>query len=313
MELPRLDNPQYKDIYIKLSTSRCKLSIARSYGQLSCRISQLLFMLIALSWEEDLNRIKLQAKITNLLKKYDDCINDPALSRLYDKNDPRDVDYIPLSRDSLERYIFREPNRAINIFPMAIVLFMEADSFKREYPYGHITHYFLLIRRGDSFSIISSYGSDNVTIPQQELIIEPAEFSSFIDAVHSNNYGIILPLIRKYFLLNGVVTQYIDTESESRKKTITVEVEEGARKELEYYSDKIIRIYYFTNLVDGYIKAILEETSGGKKYKKIIKNSKKITKNNKRKTKNNKRKTKNNKRKTKNNKRKIKNNKSKKR
>jgi hypothetical protein len=62
---------------------------------------------------------------------------------------------------------------------MAILLFMEDKTFKSEYPYGHIIHYFLLIRRGDSFSIISSYGSDNVTIPQQELIIEPEEFSSF--------------------------------------------------------------------------------------------------------------------------------------
>lgn len=295
MELPRLDNEEYKHIYMKMSTAGCKLPITKHIGFVSCRVSQLVFMLIALSWQDNLNSEELKRKIAFLQKSYDECIKDQALSRLYEKNDPRRVDFIPLSRDSLDIYIFRQSNRTINIFPMAIVLFMDDDSFKSEYPYGHITHYFLLIRRGDSFSIISSYGSDNVTIPQQELIINPEEFAAFIDAVSINNYEIILPLIRKYFLLNGVVTRYIDTESASRKKTITVEPEEGARKELEYYSDKTIRIYYFTNLVDGFIKEILQETSGGKKYKKITKNNKKITKNSKRKTKNNKRKIKNNK------------------
>jgi len=295
MELPTLDDSQYKDIYMKVSTARCKLSVTKSYGQVSCRVSQLLFMLIALSWEGHLNRSKLQAKITYLIEKYDECIRDPALSRLYVENDPRQVEYIGLTTDSLYRYIFHQANMAINIFPMAIVLFMEDDMFMHQYPNGHITHYFLLIRRGDSFSIISTYGSPNVTIPQQELPIDPAEFATFIDAVNRKNFAIILPLIKKYFLLNGVVTQYTDTDSGPRKKIITVEPEAGAVKELEYYSNKTISIYYFPTLVDDYIKAILAETSGGKKYKKITKNSKRITKNNKRKTNNNKRKVKNNK------------------
>ena len=294
MELPRLDNEEYKNIYTKVSTARCKLSVTKTYGQVSCRISQLLFMLIALSWEGNLNRSNLKAKITYLIEKYDECIRDPTLSRLYELNDPQ-IEYIGLTPSSLDTNIFRQTNRSINIFPMAIVLFMEDDMFMRQYPHGHITHYFLLIRRRDSFSIISSYGSPNVTIPQQELPIDMGEFLSFIDAVNSNNYGIILPLIKKYFLLNGVVTQYIDTDSGPRKKTITVQPEEGAMKELEYYRGKRISIYYFPSLVDGYIKEILNESSGGKKSKRKTKNSKRKTKNNKRKTKNNKRKTKNNK------------------
>lgn len=290
MELPRLDNPQYNYMYIKMSTAGCKLSLTKSIGTVSCRVSQIIFMLIALSWEDNLNRTKLQAKIVYLLQKYDVCINDPVLSRLYVMNDPQQVDYIQLSTDSLDRYIFYQSNPEIKIFPMAIVLFMEDDTFRHQYPNGHITHYFSLIRRGDSFSIISTYGSPNVTIPQQELIIDPAEFSTFIDAVNIKNYAIILPLIRKYFLSNGVVTQYKDTDSGPRSKKITVEPEEGAMKELEYYRDKTIAIYYFSNLIDDFFKEILNSSSGGKKYKKIT-NSKRKTKNSKRKTKN---KTKNN-------------------
>ena len=49
-----------------------------------------------------------------------------------------------------------------------------------------IDHYFLIVKNGDgTFNIVSSYGSDNVTIIQSSILLVNSEFDAFIRALNA--------------------------------------------------------------------------------------------------------------------------------
>ena len=125
---------------------------------------------------------------------------------------------------------------------------------------GLIQHFFTLIKKGDLYFINSSYGSDNVCIPQSTKAITPEDFALFCNTANDiSDEGarhFFNKFVHEYFLPGGVQQRLVmddkdDLTSETKKKYHHwLPIEEGKQKEIDLYSN--ITNNFTISLIKGY-------------------------------------------------------------
>ena len=103
--LPRVDNPNYQDIFRRVQTRDGPVSRSKK-GFIGCKISQVVNTLICLIWKPELNRA-VSPQILNYIVKfliaaYDKCM-DHSERALYEfiRNNPTYMNYVPVDSSNL--------------------------------------------------------------------------------------------------------------------------------------------------------------------------------------------------------------------
>lgn len=142
-----------------------------------------------------------------------------------------------------------------NIFPMTIVKMGISPSGHRQ-PY--ISHYFLIIFLNDKFYVVSSYGSDNVTIPLNQVELDPDDLTNLCMAFsHPHSRDKLIDLFfRKYFLLDGFTTTFTDAYSDKKEY---VSHKKGSKKEVSEYivDEPMYQVCYLPTFIDDITSFIL--------------------------------------------------------
>jgi hypothetical protein len=276
--LPDLNSKTYKLLFRNAGTN-CGPVTRRSCGPISCKGSQLVYTIIALL--NTLNNGNLaDIRPDQLLDIYNYVTSrNQNISGFSLFNNPSKMGHIII--DSENTYnLFQDSS--ITIYPMALVNTTPFNNEFGNYPNGVISHYFIIIKQLEfetnetKYSIISSYGSDCVQIPQYETSLDINELLMVVEAFSSNESSeqrtnIIHGFLTKYFLQGGKTTYYIDEDSSSRKKIKKYRPDEGAEiEERIYYKLNKFKIYYFYDFVSKVHQQLLnyfENMIGGKKRK----------------------------------------------
>ena len=287
--LPNLASQKYKELFRNAGTN-CGPVTRRSCGPISCKGSQLIYIIIALL--NTLNDDNLDnVSPHQLLDIYNYVTNNKNISKFSLFNNPSKMLHIIIDNQNINT-IFTEhtENMETSIYPMALV---NATPFNNEfgnYPDGVISHYFIIIKQTNNetneinYSILSSYGSDCVQIPQYETSLNINYFSSVVEAFGSNELTeernlVLHNFLTEYFFKGGKITYYIDEYAPSHKKITKYEPEVGSELEEQlYYEPNKFKFYYFCTFVSKVHQQLLNyfkdmETTKKKKSKK-----KKLTK-----------------------------------
>lgn len=269
--LPNIDTELYKNIFFNVAT-QCRRVTRSEAGVISCKSSQLVYIIIALLWSD--TSINYHEKAEKVSKIYEMC-NTNRNIRNFLLNNPSSFPYTVIEQENIQT-IF-SPRNHKKIFTMGLVNILNNN--KGEYPAGVIDHYFIIVNRNRNFFIISSYGSDYVKVPQIEIPLELDELdnviNAFNDAEKSNRNSIITNFLQKYFLSNGETNYFRDDDSFTKPKILKYVPEEGAKLEIEnYLIPNKFQFYYFPTFINS-INDITESIIlGGNKYKKTKKNKK---------------------------------------
>jgi hypothetical protein len=162
-----------------------------------------------------------------------------------------------------------------------------------EYPHGVISHFFTIIKRKHGFSILSSYGSVCVAVPQKETPIELSELSECIQALENQRSSnkktkasadrIVITFIQKYFLSDGEIKRHSERDEETRRMGYeSYTPEKGAEIEIQNYTNSFHRFFYFpdyTDLVRRNAEIALSEMpnlGGSNKYLRRYRRTKKV-------------------------------------
>jgi hypothetical protein len=301
--LPQINNQTYQEIFRRVQTRDGPVTKSRK-GFIGCKISQVVHTLICLIWKPELNR-EVSPKILIYIVKfliaaYDRCMTLTAANRpLYQfiMNNPTYMNGLPLDDMNLDLAI--DPRRS-SFFTMALIL-DPSEYNAEEYPYGTVSHFFTIIKRDSGFSILSSYGSSCVSVPQKETPLELSELLRCIQALE-NQRGpnvqikqdadrIVTTFIQKYFLSGGEIKQDVERDEETGKKIFkTFKPEAGAELESQYYTRTFHRFYYYpeyADLVRRNAEIALAPLGGSNKYLRRYRRTKRVkrTRRNKNKTK----------------------------
>jgi hypothetical protein len=128
----------------------------------------------------------------------------------------------------------------------------------------------------NNISIISSYGSQCVQIPQQKFDLSLIELKKFVEdlELHRSSDPTALQkvsqFIDRYFLQDGLITRKVEKdEGTERKKFETIKPESGKRRELiENILPKRYRVFIYpsySNIVSEIIQYTSTYSSGGKR------------------------------------------------
>ena len=284
--LPDIDSQEYKDIFLNVAT-QCRPVTRSEAGIVSCKSSQLVYIIIALLWnDKTLNYIKKAEKVTKI---YELC-NESRNIHKFLLNNPQyteDNPYIVIE-NVFETFT---PRNHTKIFTMGLVNILNNNT--SEYPAGVIDHFFLIVNRNRNYFIISSYGSDYVKVPQIEIPLDLNDLDNVINAFNdsekSDRDSIIINFLQKYFLSNGETKYFRDEDSFSKPKDVIFTPEEGAKLESgNYLIPNKFKFYYFPTFVNNVNTIIESSIFGGNKHKKTRRNKKikKTRKNTKNKSKN---------------------------
>jgi hypothetical protein len=162
-----------------------------------------------------------------------------------------------------------------------------------EYPHGVISHFFTIIKRDSGFSILSSYGSVCVAVPQKETPLELSELSKCIQALEKQRSpnkkikadadSFVINFIQKYFLSDGEIKRHSERDEETRRMGHEIYTpEEGAKIEVVNYTDSFHRFFYFpdyTDLVEVNARSTLDELQsrgGSNKHLRKYRRTKKV-------------------------------------
>lgn len=131
-----------------------------------------------------------------------------------------------------------------------------------------ISHYFMIIKRGEQYYLSSSYGSDFVCVPYSTSILNISDFLSFVEALHSVNqytsneekaaWAIIYHFYNTYFL-KGNIPMRIEQELKENNPGISQKIGslllQGPEMELKnVFKNKETR--YYLGIVPQYEEAI---------------------------------------------------------
>ena len=99
--------------------------------------------------------------------------------------------------------------------------------------YGSIIHYFTIIRKKDTYYVNSSYGSDDVCVPQYTTKLETSEFTKLcveLPELTENSKD----LYTKYFLIKNLSKRYNNNniEANTRLKSKWISPKKGIEKEI---------------------------------------------------------------------------------
>jgi len=138
------------------------------------------------------------------------------------------------------------------------------DRNKNEYI---ISHYFIIIKRGEQYYLSSSYGSDFVCVPYSTSILNISDFLSFVEALHSVNtraneekaaWAIIYHFYNTYFLKGNIpirIEQELRENNPSISQKIGSLLLQGPEIELKnVFKNKETR--YYLGIVPQYEEAI---------------------------------------------------------
>ena len=270
--VPDIDTELYKNIFFNVAT-QCRRVTRSEAGVISCKSSQLVYIIIALLWND--TTLNYHEKAEKVSKIYEMC-NKNSNIRNFLLNNPSSVPYTVIEQENMQT-IF-SPRNHTKIFTMGLVNILNNN--KREYPAGVIDHYFIIVNRNRDFFIISSYGSDYVKVPQIEIPLELDDLdnviNAFNDAEKIDRDSIITTFLQKYFLSNGETNYFRDEDSFSTPKIIKYVPEEGAKLEIEnYLIPNKFQFYYFPTFINS-INDITESIIlGGNKHKKTRRNKSK--------------------------------------
>jgi hypothetical protein len=181
--LPQVDNPNYQEIFRRVQTNDTPVSRFKK-GFVGCKISQVVNTLICLIWKPELNR-EVSQEILNYIVRFiiiafDKCMTSSASNRVlfnFIIQNPAYINYTILSDSNLVSTINPELR---SFFIMGLV-----KDPTEEYPHGIISHFFTIIKRDSGFSILSSYRSSCVEVPQKEIPLELSELSKCIQALEN--------------------------------------------------------------------------------------------------------------------------------
>jgi len=201
----------------------------------------------------------------------------------------------------LRQEYFKQINDRISICPLCIYC-NSAESF------GSIVHYFTMIQFDEKIYLLSSYGSDYVSVPPKIIeIIDIGELNFFfmnlpnIKSMNEENFNKIRELFVKFFLPHGRSKLYDEEtiDEEPNLKFKMLDYEEGKEKEWNYIRDNIFS--FSVGLIINYteeLTRLLDELGSTKRKSKKRKSKKRKSKKSKsKKSKSKKRKSKKSKKK----------------
>jgi hypothetical protein len=289
--LPQIDNPNYQEIFRRVQTNDTPVSRFKK-GFVGCKISQVVNTLICLIWKPELNK-EVSQEILNYIVRFiiiafDKCMTSSINNRVlfhFIMQNPAYMNYTILSDSNLVSTINPELR---SFFIMGFV-----KDPTEEYPHGIISHFFTIIKRNSGFSILSSYGSVCVEVPQKETPLELSELSKCIQALENQRSSnkktkadadsFVINFIQKYFLSNGKIKRHSERDEETRRMGYeTYTPEEGAKIEIVNYTDSFHRFFYFpdyADLVEVNARSTLDEmqSRGGRnKYLRKYRRTKKV-------------------------------------
>jgi len=267
--LPDIDTKLYKDIFLNVAT-QCRRVTRSEVGVISCKSSQLVYIIIALLWYD--TALNYHEKAEKVIKIYEICDESRNIHNFL-LNNPSAFPYEIIEQENIQ-YFF-SPRNHIKMFTMGLVNIKNNN--KSEYPDGVIDHYFIIVSRDRKYYIISSYGSDYVRIPQIEILLDLADLdnviNAFNDAEKSDRNSIITNFLKTYFLSNGEINYFRDDDSFSKPKMITYVPEEGVKLELEnYLIPNKFKFYYFPTFINSINDVMKSIILGGNKHNKTRRN-----------------------------------------
>ena len=303
--IPQFDKPTYQEIFRRVQTNDAPVSRFKK-GFVGCKISQLVNTLICLIWKPKLN-MEVPPEILNYIVRFiiiafDKCMTSSVSNRPlfhFIMQNPAYINYEILSGSNLVRTINPELR---SFFIMGLV-----KDPTEEYPHGVISHFFTIIKRDSGFSILSSYGSVCVAVPQKETPLELSELSECIQALEKQRSSniktkaaadlFVIRFIQKYFLSDGEIKRHSERDEETRRMGYeTYTPKEGVEIEIKNYTHSFHRFFYFpdyTDLVEINARSALDEMQsrgGNNKYLRRYRRTNKVkrvkkTRRNKNKTK----------------------------
>ncbi len=170
---PSLEDPRYIHLSQQYASKLCKRTSivlrSRAHGFIACKFSALSFLLIGILW---LDRTKKEEEKISIMTQFDvTSIGSFTSKRLNDIFMLNKTSGACKDIDTFQDIEFEDD--------IALLGIIEGDARQ-----GQIYHYFL-IRQDPSgkYSILSSYGSDLVSIYQFETSLKPAYFTNFVKSL----------------------------------------------------------------------------------------------------------------------------------
>jgi len=300
--LPDITSEIYTEIFRRVKAEDRPVTRGQP-GFIGCRTSQLIYIIICLIWKPEINQydmVKLNKMVSFIIKVYKNCFfikNQPVIPALqqyeglYDfifLNQPTTIEPIILRRDNFDT-IMSYPSRDYNKIIIAALVQDPSEPPSRDFPEGYVVHYFTIIMsstRAGIISIISSYGSHCVQIPQQKFDLRLIDFKKFVTDLElqrgSDPTAIqgVSQFIDQYFLQNGITTFSVTRNEETeRRKYESISPESGKARELtENILPKQYRVFIYPSyfdIVSELIQYTLSHPSGGKGKRRRKKTNKK--------------------------------------
>jgi hypothetical protein len=306
--LPNIESDIYKYIFFRVKSE--DRSVTRNQpGFIGCRTSQLIYTIICLIWKPEFNMAdtdKINKIVRFIINVFNNCLlikTQPFIQDLhlqpyeglYDfifGNKPTTIEPIILNRDNIDQLLM--PSRGNNRIIIAALVQDPIDPPSEYYPDGYVVHYFNIIISStratrdnpNDVSIISSYGSGCVQIPQQKFDLPIREIKKFIIDLElqreSDTRAVqgVSQFVSQYFLPNGLITRSVTRNEEtSRLEYNTIDPPSGKNRELvETILPKQYRVFIYPSYFD-IVSQIIDYTlshlnpNGGKKHIKTNKKS----------------------------------------
>jgi hypothetical protein len=173
---PSLDDKEFIEFSQQFPSRLCKRTtmVLRQFekGFIACKFSAFSYLLIGILW---LDRSKSKEEKIQFMRQFN------VLSIGSFKNKQLENIFMKNKRE--------DPSKNIScfediIFEDGIALFgiVENDGYNA----GEIYHYFLILQLPDGYSILSSYGSDALSIYQYKTRITPESFTSFVKSLNKD-------------------------------------------------------------------------------------------------------------------------------
>ena len=241
MEWPSLNDPEYIDFMQQYPSRLCKRShmVLRKFahGFIACKFSALAYLIIGILWLDSKTKEEKIARMTKMDIRRMGAFKNKQLESIFMKN---------------QRV---EPSKEINKmedidFEDNIALFGIVDG-------GIIFHYFLMYKLPDRYSILSSYGSDSISIYQYETKVTPKHFIPFIKSLKKEKKTMtdqkrIRGFMREHFLnpifqLVQRKDEYIKEEGHPSMKNTS----EDIRDEMERYVNNVSHVIQFQSILQA--------------------------------------------------------------
>ena len=201
--LPDITSEIYTEIFRRVKAEDRPVTRGQP-GFIGCRTSQLIYIIICLIWKPGFTQYgksKLNEMVSLILKVFNNVFLikiPPVIPELQVQpyiglhdfifgNQPATIEPIILNRDNFDEVLIL-PSRGNNKIIIASLVQDPSEPPSRDFPHGYVVHYFTIIlssTRADrenpnDITIISSYGSHCVQIPQQKFDLRLIDFKKFV-------------------------------------------------------------------------------------------------------------------------------------